>query len=220
MTAKTRAERRFIARYSIRFGRKDLNKVGFSIDLSSTGLGIASKKGYKVDSIIRIELKTPEENFMLTGQVRWVKVGTLPGANEMGYEMGIALRDRPRSYLKLLDALIDKQVIKTEPEFDGIPFSVSYETNQFFHSEYQSNIAHDGLFVPCEEALPELQSKTRVGLKLLESMAMYMVEGLVIYHRELDQCGPGDVPGFAIQIQDYLTAPKSELALIGANSTD
>ena len=37
---------------------------------------------------------------------------------------------------------------------------------------------------------------------------MYMVEGLVIYHRELDQCGPGDVPGFAIQIQDYLTAPN------------
>ena len=110
MTSKTRTERRFIACYSIRFGRKDLNKVGFSIDLSSTGVGIASKKGYKVDSIIRIELKTPNENFLLTGQVRWVKVGTLPGANEMGYEMGISLRDRPRSYLKLLDELIDKQV--------------------------------------------------------------------------------------------------------------
>ena len=84
MTSKTRTERRFIARYSIRFGRKDLNKVGFSIDLSSTGVGIASKKGYKVDSVIRIELKTPNENFLLTGQVRWVKVGTLPGVNEMG----------------------------------------------------------------------------------------------------------------------------------------
>ena len=186
MTSKTRTERRFIARYSIRFGRKDLNKVGFSIDLSSTGVGIASKKGYKVDSIIRIELKTPKENFLLTGQVRWVKVGTLPGANEMGYEMGISLRDRPRSYLKLLDELIDKQVIKTEPEFNGIPFSVSYETNAFFHSEYSSNIAHDGLFVPCSGPLPELQSKTRVGLKLLESMAMYMVEGLVIYHQKLE----------------------------------
>ena len=95
MTSKTRTERRFIARYSIRFGRKDLNKVGFSIDLSSTGVGIASKKGYKVDSIIRIELKTPNENFLLTGQVRWVKVGTLPGANEMGYEMGISLKTDP-----------------------------------------------------------------------------------------------------------------------------
>ena len=216
MTSKTRTERRFIARYSIRFGRKDLNKVGFSIDLSSTGVGIASKKGYKVDSIIRIELKTPNENFLLTGQVRWVKVGTLPGANEMGYEMGISLRDRPRSYLKLLDELIDKQVIKTEPEFNGIPFSVSYETNAFFHSEYLSNIAHDGLFVPCSEPLPELQSKTRVGLKLLESMAMYMVEGLVIYHRAPNECGDGEEPGFAIQIQDYLTAPKSELAQLGA----
>ena len=215
MTAKTRAERRFVARYNIRFGRKELNKVGFSIDLSSTGLGIASKKGYKVDSIIRIELRTPEAAFMLTGQVRWVKVGTLPGSNEMGYEMGIALRDRPRSYLELLNALIDKQVVKTEPSFEGIPFSVSYETNQFFHSEYAANIAHDGLFVPTPGPFPDLQSRTRVGLKLLESMSMYMVEGLVIYHRDESQCGPGESPGFAIQIQDYLTAPKADLALIG-----
>ena len=134
----------------------------------------------------------------------------------MGYEMGISLKDRPRSYLKLLDELIDKQVVKTEPEFNGIPFSVSYETNAFFHSEYLSNIAHDGLFVPCSDPLPELQSKTRVGLKLLESMAMYMVEGLVIYHRAPNQCGEGEEPGFAIQIQDYLTAPKNELAQLGA----
>ena len=135
----------------------------------------------------------------------------------MGYRCGISLRDRPRSYLKLLDELIDKQVIKTEPEFNGIPFSVSYETNAFFHSEYLSNIAHDGLFVPCSDPLPELQSKTRVGLKLLESMAMYMVEGLVIYHRAPNECGDGEEPGFAIQIQDYLTAPKKRASSTGCH---
>ena len=213
--SKTRSERRFIARYSVRFGRKELNKVGFSIDLSSTGIGIASKKGYKVDSIIRVELKGPDARYVLTGEVRWVKVGTLPGSTDMGYEMGIALRDRPRDYLKFLDVLIDKQVVKTEPEFHSIPFSVAYETNEFFRSEYQSNIAHDGLFVPCDLPLPELQTKTRVGLKLLESMSMYMVEGLVIYHRRAEDCAPDERPGFAIQIQEYLTAPKEDLANIG-----
>ena len=94
-------------RIEVRFGPEQATDLGFTVDVSETGLFIKTNKVYPPDTRLVLELSLPDKRVLsLRGRVTWAK--RLPpqlARHVKKAGMGIELIDPPPEYLDLVQVL-------------------------------------------------------------------------------------------------------------------
>jgi len=176
--------------------------MGFTIDLSSGGLGISGKKGMKPPAILDLELGAPGGHISMKGHVRWCQ--RVARGHVYLFEMGIQVVDRSQPYIDLLENLICESESKDHQLSDfHEDLSVTYETQAALLNEYKKNICQDGIFIPTEATFKPMQD-VHFTIHLLEVMRVIHAEGRVVFVAdEAHAAQVGGKPGVALQILRY-----------------
>ena len=197
-----RQHKRFSRRYPVRFGSGNTSLMGFTIDLSSGGLGISGKKGMKPPAILELDLAAPGGHIALKGQVRWCQ--RVARGHVYLFEMGVQIIERSQAYIDLLENLICESESKDHLLGDfHEDLSVTYETQRELLDEYNKNISQDGIFIPTDASFRPMQD-VQFTIHLLEVMRVIHAEGRVVFvadQAHADQVG--GKPGVALQILRY-----------------
>ena len=197
-----RQHKRFSRRYPVRFGAGKTHLMGFTIDLSSGGLGISGKKGLKPPAKIDIELGAPGGHITLHGQVRWCQ--RVARGHVYVFEMGIQVTERCQTYIDLLEHLICESESKDHQLGDfHEDLSVTFETQRMLLEEYDKNIVQEGIFIPTEATFRPMQD-VQFTIHLLEVMRVIHAEGRVVFVAdEAHAAQTGGKRGVALQILRY-----------------
>ena len=200
---KDRKSPRFIKRYpvTIKVGTKRI--MGFSIDLSSSGLAMSSKKSLELGQKVTIDIKAGRFPISLQGEVRWCKKTTRADTRKDGYEMGFEIAARNPEYVELLEKVITElDLQKTDPSYKE-DLHISYETRWQFVMDYEKNIKSNKLFIPTIKPFQVMQ-KIKFTMHLLEYMRILHAEGTVMYVvDENDTKNRGKPQGVGLQIDKY-----------------
>jgi hypothetical protein len=87
-----RFETRHKKRLSVRFGHGALEHIGYTSDVSAQGIFIEARTVYKPGVILKIELKTRDNEItLLEGEVRWAKKTPGRASYLMKSGMGICI---------------------------------------------------------------------------------------------------------------------------------
>ena len=176
--------------------------MGFTIDLSSGGLGISGKKGLKPPAKLEIDLAAPGGHVTLNGQVRWCQ--RVARGHVYVFEMGVQILERNQLYIDLLEHLINESESKDHQLGDfHEDLSVTFETQGELLREYDQNMVQDGIFIPTEASFNPMQD-VQFTIHLLEVMRVIHAEGRVVFVAdEAYAAQTGGKPGVALQILRY-----------------
>ena len=184
--------------------------MGFTIDLSSGGLGISGKKGLKPPAKLEIDLAAPGGHIKLNGQVRWCQ--RVARGHVYVFEMGVQIVERSQAYIDLLEDLICESESKDHQLGDfHEDLSVTFETQQGLLEEYDKNMVQDGIFIPTEATFHAMQD-VQFTIHLLEVMRVIHGEGRVVFVAdEAHAAQTGGKRGVALQILRYYFDDKALL---------
>ena len=88
----SRFETRHKKRLSVRFGHGALEHIGHTSDVSTQGIFIEARTVYKPGVVLKIELKTRDnEIILIEGEVRWAKKAPARANHLMKSGMGICI---------------------------------------------------------------------------------------------------------------------------------
>ncbi len=94
-------------RIEVRFGPEQATDLGFTVDVSETGLFVKANRVYPADTYLVLELTLPDKRVLsLRGRVTWAKrvpPQLAPHVKKAG--MGVELIDPPPEYLDLVRVL-------------------------------------------------------------------------------------------------------------------
>ena len=88
-------EERHSRKVPIRFGEKKAERAGTTVNLSRTGIYIATANPIEIGKRVRMSLDIPEYTIPLTGTVVWVRINPIPGKPR---GMGVQLQQSPALY--------------------------------------------------------------------------------------------------------------------------
>lgn len=104
-------EKRYLGRVAkwlfIRFGTDKLDSLGFSNDLSETGLFIKTNLVLQKGTVLNIQVTLPDDNKIdLTGKVAWIKKDPSEvNENSKKIGLGIRLLKIPKSYTQFIEKI-------------------------------------------------------------------------------------------------------------------
>ncbi len=200
---KDRKNPRFIKRYpvTIKVGSKRI--MGFSIDLSSSGLAMSSKKSLDLGQKVTIDIKAGRFPISLQGDVRWCKKTTRADTRKDGFEMGFEIGARNPEYVELLEKVITELDLQQTDQTYQEDLHISYETRWQFVMDYEKNIKSNKLFIPTIKPFQVMQ-KIKFTMHLLEYMRILHAEGTIMYVvGENDTKNRGKPQGVGLQIDKY-----------------
>ena len=87
-----RSTPRINRRLTVRFGPRELEHLGYTIDISAEGLFIGANTVYKSGGRLLIQLTTrADETVLLTGEIRWAQKMPAQYAHKVKSGMGIRI---------------------------------------------------------------------------------------------------------------------------------
>ncbi len=89
-------------RIEVRFGPDQPRYIGFSRNLSRTGIMVSSMRVFAPGTLLNLHLKLPGETFELSGAVIWAREGPLQWLNMGRVGMGIAFLNPPPGLVETL----------------------------------------------------------------------------------------------------------------------
>lgn len=89
-------------RLEIRYGPEEPKDIGFSGNISRSGIMIRTTRVHPPGTILHIEIKHPSGTFRVRGQVRWARQGGVQWLSTGKVGMGVKFIDPPQ---ELLDAV-------------------------------------------------------------------------------------------------------------------
>jgi Tfp pilus assembly protein PilZ len=200
---KDRKSPRFIKRYPVTVKVAGNRIMGFSIDLSSSGLAMSSKKPLEPKELVTLDIKAGRFPISLQGEVRWCRKTNRADTRKDGFEMGFELQSRNAEYIELLEKVITELDLQNSDQSYQEDIHISYETRWQFVMDYEKNIRLNQLFIPTIKPFKVMQ-KIKFTMHLLEYMRILHAEGTVMYVvGENDITDRGKPPGVGLQIDKY-----------------
>jgi len=200
---KDRKNPRFIKRYPVTVKIAGKRIMGFSIDLSSSGLAISSKKSIEPKELVTLDIKAGRFPISLQGEVRWCKKANRADTRKAGFEMGFEIQSRNPEYIELLEKIITELDLQKSDKGYQEDLHISYETRWQFVMDYEKNIKSNKLFIPTIKPF-EVMQKIKFTMHLLEYMRILHAEGTIMYVvDESDTKNRGKPQGVGIQIDQY-----------------
>ena len=200
---RKRKNPRFVRRYPVTVKAGTTRIVGFTVDISSCGMAIASKKRIDGNRIVNIDIKVGRFPIHLMGQLRWCKRASRADTRIESWEMGIELQSRKEDYLAMVEKVsieIDREQHQDEAPDD---LHISYETRWKFVVEYEKNLRNNQIFIATSK-LFRVNQKIDFSMHLLEVMRVIHASGTVAYVVDEKSTEHPDKPhGIGIQIGKY-----------------
>lgn len=102
---KKQEARRSRRRVEVRYGPEAPQFVGYSRNVSRTGMMVAAIRVFGPGTMLRIEVKLPAGTFLLKGTVIWAREGNVQWLTTGRVGMGIAFVDPPQEFLDTVGAV-------------------------------------------------------------------------------------------------------------------
>jgi len=107
-SADKRVRTRYRRRYVVRFGRETTTCTGMILNLSTTGLFLASTSIYRPGNQLLLDFRVDGIPYTLEGVVRWARQAPPRLVRQVPSGMGIEIISPPEAYLKLVTSLKSK----------------------------------------------------------------------------------------------------------------
>lgn len=91
-------------RVEVRYGPDEPRFIGYSGNVSRTGIMIRAVRVFAPGTILELELKFPADTFRLRGQVVWAREGPLHFLQTGRVGMGVTFVEPPADFLAYLAA--------------------------------------------------------------------------------------------------------------------
>ncbi len=102
--AKQRS-RRARRRVQVRYGVGETRFIGYSGNVSRTGVMVRAARVFPPGTVLDIELKFPDHTFHMRGKVMWAREGSYQWVLAGRVGMGINFIDPPGDLLRLLETM-------------------------------------------------------------------------------------------------------------------
>jgi hypothetical protein len=96
---KQQASRRARRRIQVRYGPEGPRFIGYSRNISRTGMMVAAIRVFAPGTILDLEVKLPAGTFRLKGEVKWAREGSLQWLSTGRVGMGLTFIDPPPEFL-------------------------------------------------------------------------------------------------------------------------
>ncbi|MEE2962494.1 MAG: PilZ domain-containing protein [Myxococcota bacterium] len=179
-TLQDRKNQRFERRYPVTAKTKSGRILGFTLDISSTGLSFSAKQSMSTNEDIVLEIKVGRLPVVLKGKVRWCRRSKRANLSKPGYAVGLEIQERNPDYVALLEKVVrelDSHENKPKHKED---LHVSFETRWHFVMEYEKNIRNNTIFIPTKKVF-EVGKPIYFTMHLLEVMRVVHTQGVVAY---------------------------------------
>jgi len=178
-------ERKYKAlRVSIDAGRGPI--YGSTINVSPEGMGITlkNKRAFQIGQAVKLKVSKNRKDYHFSGKIAWFRQEILSNT------MGIKLSEINPDFCK--DILgIDVVVVGGQDR----PYKKVYKDKAAFLDDYNEHLKFGGLFISCENGMPELNSLIWIELTPPTASSSCLIQGRVVIHQ------PG---GFGVMIQDQM----------------
>ena len=94
--------RRFHKRVEVHFGPDRPRYIGYSRNLSRTGIMVGSTHVFAPGTVLKLQVKLPSATYSLRGRVIWAREGSVQWLATGRVGMGIALLQPPGEFLETL----------------------------------------------------------------------------------------------------------------------
>ncbi|MEE2961546.1 MAG: PilZ domain-containing protein [Myxococcota bacterium] len=180
MTVKDREHKRFIRRLPVWCESGGIKLKGFTVDLSSGGLAIWGKKGFKPKSMVDVFVPTEFGEIKLKGEIRWCRQEAKRETLTFVFLMGVQILERSQAYIQFLEGVITETESKSCRGGFKERLTVTYESQVRFWEEYERNLKHRGIFLPTADKF-SLREVIPFSVHLLGPMVVLHAEGAVVY---------------------------------------
>lgn len=140
--AERRRHKRYGKRYTVRFGEKDLNHSGFTVDVSLEGLFIVSSTLPALDTRLLVQIHTdpakPPTFLVAVVQRHKVVPPELRTLAKNGFGVRVLKPD------ELLKGLLPSGTDQSDPR---APMQVVFSTAEEFTRSWEAEIRHGGVFI-------------------------------------------------------------------------
>ncbi len=109
MSKGKQASRRARRRVEVRFGPDDLQFIGYSGNVSRSGIMVRSVRVFAPGTVLNLELKFPDGTFRVRGEVVWAREGPVQFLSTGRVGMGITFLQPPVDFLTFLDRVSGPQ---------------------------------------------------------------------------------------------------------------
>ncbi len=104
-SSDNRIRTRYRRRYIVRFGRETASCTGMILNLSTTGLFLASTSIYRPGNQLLLDFRVGGIPYTLEAVVRWARQAPPSLVRQVPSGMGIEIISPPEAYLKLVASL-------------------------------------------------------------------------------------------------------------------
>ncbi len=112
---KRRTKNRKRKRISVRFGPKDLESTGFTMDISPEGLSIKTNRVLPIRTSLMLEITIDGKSMVAQGEVKWAKKAAPSLIQSVHSGMGIRLTKISEGLREYLQALYPNGKIMGSP---------------------------------------------------------------------------------------------------------
>ena len=197
-----RRTKRFRKRLKVRYWWGDFEGMGFTSDISDSGLLLETSKPIAIGTRVHIEVSHDDESFF--GDVVIVREKRYPHQARSLFKPALGAR-----FLKVTEVMgvgvgVGEEKAKGAPPQvqeeqapavpEHIPLQVDLRQAETLAEVYERDVKHGGLRVVTTE-IPELQSDVEVPVLLPEPHTQIVCRGLVV--KLFD-----DPPGFSVHLED------------------
>lgn len=101
---KKQEARRARRRIEVRYGHGGARFIGYSRNVSRTGMMVAAVRVFEPGTLLDLEIKLPSGSFLLKGTVIWAREGPLQWLSSGRVGMGVSFVDPPQEFLDTIGA--------------------------------------------------------------------------------------------------------------------
>jgi PilZ domain len=92
-------------RVEVRYGPQGPQHIGYSGNVSRTGIMIRAIRVFPPGTVLSLELKFPDSIFKVCGEVVWAREGSVQLLSTGRVGMGVTFREAPPDLLEYLDRM-------------------------------------------------------------------------------------------------------------------
>ncbi len=105
MARGKQSSKRAHRRVEVRYGPESPQYIGYSGNVSRSGIMIRTIRVFPPGTVLNLELKFPDSTFHLRGEVVWARDGSVQLLSTGRVGMGVTFHDTPANLLEYLDRM-------------------------------------------------------------------------------------------------------------------
>ena len=105
MARRKQSSKRAHRRVEVRYGPAGPQHIGYSGNVSRTGIMIRTIRVFPPGTVLNLELKFPDSTFQLRGEVVWARDGSVQLLSTGRVGMGVTFQETPADLLEYLDRM-------------------------------------------------------------------------------------------------------------------